>query len=160
MDNNNQRSTLEPENAKFGLIDKIVERAVNRPSLADKESYYSKQVPKAGKLTLDEVLDQILRNNGNPNDPSSHHPGSIGLRSLENVDLDALLRGFEAEEVKEGKLVLYITEKQLLQLLKQRAVIVPTITNTDSISKRNKTPVCSRINIKMSFNYSKIFFRT
>ncbi len=37
-----------------------------------------------------------------------------------------MTRGFESEEISnEGKLVLYITEKQLLQLLNQRAIIIP-----------------------------------
>ena len=52
------------------------------------------------------------------------------LRSFETVDFEALTKGFDSEEVKEGKLVLYITEAQLLQLLKQRAIIIPDSPNS------------------------------
>lgn len=138
-------NNLEQENARLGLIDKIVERAVNRPNVADKDAYYAKQLPKVGKFTLDEVLEHVLRVNGHQPSPSSSGLG-IGLRSLDNVDLDSLLRGFEPEEsAEQGKLVLYITEKQLLQLLKQRAVMVPSLAGASADSfdgnRRTKEPV-------------------
>lgn len=138
----NRRSGVEQDSAR--LIDKIVERAVNRPNGGEN---YSKQLPKVGRFTLDEVLDQVLRANGHqPTNGESSSGIGIGLRSIDQVDLEGLIRGFEPEEAAEGKFVLYITEKQLLQLLKQRALIVPSITGSgqDSLnghSKRLKGPV-------------------
>jgi hypothetical protein len=68
---------------------------------------------------LEQCIDGVL------NDENSKTPNTPVLRPFETVDFEALTKGFEPEEVKEGKLVLYITEPQLLQLLKQRAIIVP-----------------------------------
>lgn len=129
INNNNNRRPNEQDNqnARLGLVDKIVDRA-RKPMTAAANA-----APSLSKrYTLDEVLDQVLRANSDstgPNGIDSNSGIGIGLRSLDQADLETLLRGFEPEEAAEGKFVLYITEKQLMQLLKQRAVIVPNLTN-------------------------------
>lgn len=97
--------------AKFDLIDRIVERAVTRAA----------ENNQGGTNTI-HINNYQQRPNG---DYYGKQIPNTSLRALDNVDVDGLLRGFETEEVKDGKLVLYITEKQLSQLLTQRAVIVP-----------------------------------
>ena len=130
MDTANTRRPNEQDhhqNARLGLVDKIVDRAAaaRKPMTAPTSS--------TKRYTLDEVLDQVLRANSDtgtgPNRIDSNSGIGMGLRSLDLADLETLLRGFEPEEAAEGKFVLYITEKQLMQLLKQRAVIVPNLTN-------------------------------
>lgn len=148
--------SLEQENARYGLIDKIVERAVNRPGPGEKDSFYSQQLPKVGKFTLDEVLEHVLRHSGG----ETASGVGIGLRSLDQADLAALLKGFEPEEAAEGKLVLYITEKQLLQLLKQRAVIVPNASDSSfngDRSKRLKAPSSNEASYRPSNPLGSMF---
>lgn len=153
MDGNLRRAqpsnVVVQENARLGLIDKLVERAVTGPIASEKDTFYTtRPLPKVGKLTLDEVLDHVLRS-----DPAAASSSgiNIGLRSIDShIDLDAIMmRGFEPDEAADGKLVLFITEKQLMQLLKQRAVVVPSINGGGGSvggpdSMRLKTSVCIR----------------
>lgn len=125
MDGNNR--DVDEQNAKYDLISGIVNRAGQRADPVDRNAYYGKQLPKVGKFSLEDCIEKVLNSESgnNNNDDAGNNQDYAHLRSFETVDFDALTRGFEPEEVKDGKLVLYITEKQLLQLLKQRAIIVP-----------------------------------
>jgi hypothetical protein len=121
---NSTRNNIEEDNAKFDLINRIVERAGSRANPAERNSFYNQQLPKVPKFSLEDCIEQVLNGTASSN-KGEPQPEPAALRSFETVDFDALTRGFEPEEVKDGKLVLYITENQLLQLLKQRAIIVP-----------------------------------
>lgn len=134
--NNNNNNTTTTTTPSDRLVDKIADHRTNaaRAGGVPISTLNSQQQPatqKVNRYTLDDVLDHVLRTNGGPSAGSAIDSNSgigIGLRSLDQADLETLLRGFEPEEAAEGKLVLYITEKQLMQLLKQRAVIVPGMT--------------------------------
>jgi hypothetical protein len=120
--NSTRNNNIEEDNAKFDLINGIVNRAGSRATPAERNAVYSQNLPKVPKFSLEDCIEQVLNGNNSNNEDGGDH---VALRSFETVDFDALTRGFEPEEVKDGKLVLYITENQLLQLLKQRAIIVP-----------------------------------
>jgi hypothetical protein len=102
------------------FIERLVEIASGKSkSIQEQNDYYEKHLSSGRNFNLEECVDQALHKE----ESSQRIPV---LRSFETLDIEALTRGFEQEEINEkGKLVLYITEKQLLQLLSQRAIIVP-----------------------------------
>lgn len=125
QDKNQQIGTkeFENDNGRFNFIERLVQNASMKDTAVDKENYYRKQLPNAESFNIEKCIDGILNSDNNLNSLNSHN--HTVLRPFETVDFEALTKCFEPEEVKEGKLVLYITEPQLLQLLKQRAIIVP-----------------------------------
>jgi hypothetical protein len=91
--------------------------------LTEQNEFYERNVPKAQSFSLKDCIEKVLEQDSDENKGDKKYPV---LRSFETLDIEALTRGFESEEINEqGKLVLYITEKQLLQLLNQRAIIIP-----------------------------------
>lgn len=138
MDSNNNLDprSIDQDNARFELIDKIVNKANNKSNANEKDSYYRKQLPKVGKFSLEDCIEAALERNDDLNAEKQAQDDFQVLRTFETLDLDALTKGFEPEEIKEGKLVLYITENQLLQLLKQRAIVVPNKNTLSEISKK------------------------
>lgn len=123
----NHGNTFENEKARLDLINRMVEKSMKKDSSVDKENFYSRNVEKVKDFTLEDCIEMLLDGkNQKPQAPTEVKPGQLPvLRPFETVDFEALTKGFEAEDVKEGTLVLYITEAQLLQLLNQRAIIVP-----------------------------------
>ena len=110
---------MDPVSAQIGRMDnlsKIVTDSINQSSLGDKETIYKNNLPSSS---------------GSQQKSSNATGAGIGalpflLATGENTNVGIGNEEFEIEEdLEDGKLVLYITEKQLLQLLKQRAVIVP-----------------------------------
>ena len=118
-------SALNEENARFEFIDKIIQKSIGKQSIQEKEETYSQNLPKLNKFTLEECIDNILNQTNSEYDQKS----LSNLRTVKPVDVQALTKGFDAEEAEEGKMVIYITEAQLKQLLEQRAVIVPNAKN-------------------------------
>ncbi len=128
-DQSNIPYTLKDDAARSELLSRLAEKASELTTANEKNSFYEKQLPKAEKFTLEDCIEKLLGDNQNSNPV---------LRSFETVDFEALMKSFQPEEVKEGKLVFYITEGQLLQLLKQRAIIVPNKQNVIGSHDFNK----------------------
>ncbi len=114
----------ENDKAKLDLINRMVEKSLQSETLAEKEDFYRSSFENAKDFSLGDLLEDSMntKNDSSSNNTNQKLPV---LRPFETVDFEALTQGFEAEEVKEGTLVLYITEAQLLQLLNQRAIIIP-----------------------------------
>lgn len=84
-------------------------------------------------------ISRLDKNLSNTEDSEKENSDHSTLRPFETLDIQALTQGFEPDEIKEGKLVLYITEGQFKQLMKQKAIIVPntnTLLNTHDFSKQ------------------------
>jgi hypothetical protein len=150
------KNNLEDDNARLDLINTIVSRSSNKSDNGDKNLYYNQQLPKVPKFSLEDCIDRVLNGDSAPSGNSTTE--LTGLRSFETVDLDALTRGFDQEEVKDGKLVLYITENQLLQLLKQRAIIVPNSKSLSShdFSKENLSLVDKQVRSRTNTSLSQV----
>ena len=98
-------------------LSKIISDSISQNSVGAKESIYRQNLPKSS---------QQQQHTSSSNTRGSSSIGGLPflLATGENSTLGAGNEEFEIEEdLEEGKLVLYITEKQLLQLLRQRAVI-------------------------------------
>lgn len=125
---NECQNNIRNQNARYEFIERLVEKAAQRSSINQQNDYYRKQLPKVQNFCVENCIKQYLSNLGDQTVPV--------LRSFETLDIEALTKGFEKEEIsEEGKLVLYITQNQLMQLLNQRAIVVP---NKDEILKSNE----------------------
>jgi len=147
------RSTLQEDTARLELINRMVKKSLQKESAIEKDNFYAKNIPKLNQFSLEDCLDQVLEDGNNQQKSTLQSATTAGgasnlpvLRSFETVDFEALTKGFDPEEVKEGKLVLYITEAQLLQLLKQRAIIVPDKTKLFQDTARD-TSRTSRVSL-------------
>ena len=147
------RSTLQEDTARLELINRMVKKSLQKESAIEKDNFYAKNIPKLNQFSLEDCLDQVLEDGNNQQKSILQSATTAGgtsnlpvLRSFETVDFEALTKGFDPEEVKEGKLVLYITEAQLLQLLKQRAIIVPDKTKLFQDTARD-TSRTSRVSL-------------
>ena len=120
------------DNARMDLINRMVEKSLEKSSVNDKEDFYRTNIDKVRDFNVDDCIDMILEGK-NKSRPAASTPTTSArasgevpvLRPFQTIDFEALTKGFEKEDVKEGTLVLYITEAQLLQLLNQRAIIIP-----------------------------------
>ena len=128
-----RNSNIENDAARMELIDKLVQKASQKQSPSEKNSFYKSQLPKVNNFNIEDCIEKVLDNQSGNQAGSNDVPV---LRTFETLDFDALTKGFEPEELNEGKLVLYITEKQLLQLLKQRAIVVPNKSSLDDVSNK------------------------
>ena len=105
-------NTILSQNTRFDRISRLIENANEKSNLKEKNQLYSEN-----------LSSNYSNRNMNKNEKNKDYPV---LQSFQTLDINALTQGFQKEEInEEGKLVLYITEKQLLQLLNQRAIIVP-----------------------------------
>ncbi|CAF0784851.1 unnamed protein product [Brachionus calyciflorus] len=141
-------SNIENDRARFELIDRLVNKATSKSTTSDKDAFYRNQLPKVGNFNLEDCIERALQEN---KQYSQANQGDVpALRTFETLDFNALTKGFEPEEVKEGKLVLYITENQLLQLLKQRAIVVPNKSSLNENSKRNYSLVDENLGSRLN----------
>jgi hypothetical protein len=120
MGDPSRSNTVLSQNSRFDRISRLIENASEKNNLQEKNQFYSEQISSYPNrnMNINDCIEQSLRNDKNKDYPV--------LQSFQTLDINALTQGFQREELnEEGKLVLYITEKQLLQLLNQRAIIVP-----------------------------------
>jgi hypothetical protein len=122
MNKTRMDSKVKDDYARLNRLDDIVSGAMRKPSLEQKENHYRQNIDNNNKACNVPVL-----------------------RPFETLDFEALTKCFDAEEVTDGKLVLYITECQLLQLLRQRAIVVPKLNdrkenNNNQRENQNQTP--------------------
>lgn len=143
------------DKAKMDLINRMVEKSLEKGSVIDKEEFYRMNIDKVREFNVDDCIEMLLDGNtkqqaaGESKATTSAQALSSPLatevpvlRPFETIDFEALTKGFEQEDVKEGKLVLYITEAQLLQLLNQRAIIIPDKNKLLSrLNEDNEEPV-------------------
>jgi len=154
------KNLMENDKAKLDLINRMVEKSLQEKKTSEKDDFYRSNIDKSKDFSLadciDLLLDSTTTKKDSPDDKTSAENKLPVLRSFETLDFQALTQGFEAEEVKEGTLVLYITEAQLLQLLNQRAIIVPDKTKIlSSINTNNEHQRMSLVDDKIQENLGR-----